>query len=399
MCKTKYFTIYDVYAKININMDHEKSHTTNPLMLKKQMKEAEPSSHFSSFSQNDSAMNDSVYDEFTPDTFNLDNNLPDSPDTIDQLHQIQSHKSARQFNLRPSTNPVSDFRRRRGYKGAANPSNTLHRPIPTETHAEPLLRSPVISSPEPVITRPAPTRRPSNNTTPELDIEEIQNLSISVIDNDTPDNNATLQNDATKSKKKAKKSHKKPLMIIGGLLMMVSVAAIVALVLLKIFPSHTSNSSTDNVSANNTNASVKESDDPMANSKSFDDDTATPSRPSDTATSTELIDGVVEVSIIGLADSVTPGLDHRIVKVSVSNTSDVAQSAKVSLSALDESGKILGVSSLHSEAINPGDTLELEAFVSTSLTADQLENASFKIRSASTHQAVTTPPEEGRSRW
>lgn len=377
-------------------MDPEKNHTTNPLMLKKQAKEAGSSSHFSSFSQNDSAINNNVPDNFVHDNHTLVDNASDNIGTINQSKQASSYKSARQFNLRPSANPVSDFRRRQSYKGTANPFNIPRRSILNGTNPESYTYHSEPSVPKSEINNPAPIKQPANKTTPELDIDEIQTLGIPANNSNTPTENTPTQIDNPKNKKKNKKHHKKLLLIISGLLMMTSIAIIVVLVLLKFFPSHTSDTGPNDVATNNTSANHQNTNYAEPNNDSSNDDVTTPPKPSENPVTTEFIDGVVEVNIIGLADSTTSNLDHKIVKVSVSNKSDKIQSVKISLAAVDKDGKILGVSSLYSEGINPGDTNELEAFVSTSLTAEQLESAEFKIRSASTYQTKTTPSDEGQ---
>ena len=213
--------------------------------------------------------------------------------------------------------------------------------------------------------------------------------------NPTPVTEPTTNNANTSTNIKAKKSHKKALKVICALLMVILVAVVVALILFKFFPGDNTDIGSNVTDSSNTSANAQNSnviDKPNAPS----DADSTPPQDDQTPVTTELVDGVVEVKYGGLTDSTSLDLDHRIIKVIITNKSDEIQSIKLSLAATDEIGKILGISTLYAEGINPGESYELEAFTTTSLSSEELENAKFKIRSAATYQTKLDAPEEAQ---
>ena len=370
-------------------MDPNKKLTPNPLMAKKKAKELEilgaPID-----SEPTSISPEAAPSEVTPNVAANPTERPISHPVSNPPERPASRPAPKQFNLRPSTNPVSDFRRRQSYKGVANPANAKRRRPINNANLEP--RVDTIDNqavPAPARVQPAPTQRPVR-TAPRLDAAEIQNLGVQVDQDTTLSNVAAV--DAENSR--PKKSHKKLLAFFVSLLLIAVVAAIVVFVLMKIFPRQNYESGQKIADIDNSSVSDITPGGTTQDESTPEDSTETTTAPHDIATPPKLIDGTVEVSIVGFADGANPDLDHKIVKVSLTNRSDVVQSIKISLAAVDEAGKILGVSNLYYEGLEPGGSYELEAFTSTSLTDEQLASAYYKIRSASVYQTKVAPSEE-----
>lgn len=108
----------------------------------------------------------------------------------------------------------------------------------------------------------------------------------------------------------------------------------------------------------------------------------------------ETLDKYTEVTIEGYKDGDESQYENGAVAVSVRNTSNEAVSLEIVIAATDDKGNVLETTSLYAENVGPGETNYFEVFTTSTLTADQLRSAKYKVFKASTYESAAVPSDE-----
>ncbi|MBO4813300.1 hypothetical protein J5491_04105 [Candidatus Saccharibacteria bacterium] len=331
-------------------MDQKKPLTTNPLMRKKQEKE-------------------SASDPFDALKNQSDNELADNKPVESAAFENSAAKT-QPITTRPATTPTVERRAARRPLRSLPETQNRRRSLGMDIRRRPVRKAPMHGRPVrvPTPTRPRPVVEPTGEiTTREL---ETQNCV-------TDTTIAAERNNATNiTPKGQKKTHKKLSQILFAIIAFVSVAVVVAIILIKVVPHDNSSDSSDSSASNDTRFA-------SSGSPSVFSDITTEKNESVTK---ETINNAAEIEFLGVQKSETMDLDHKIVKVSIKNKTNERQSIRIIVSAIGEDGQILDTSSLYAEGMYPDDVFTFEAFVSTTLSDEDLEKATFKTSSASTYQ-------------